>query len=47
LNIFYGGEYNNNYYIWLVINERIKQCMLQIPDARQPLPRQVAKGFRS
>jgi hypothetical protein len=28
LNIFYDGEYNINYYIWLKINERSKQYVV-------------------
>jgi hypothetical protein len=46
LNIFCDGEYNINYYIWLIINERSKQCVLAVPPARQHFSRQVAKDFR-
>jgi hypothetical protein len=38
--------YNINYYIWLIINKRCKQCVLAVPAARQNFSRQVAKGFR-
>jgi hypothetical protein len=30
LNIFYDGEYSINYYIWLIINKRRKQCVLAL-----------------
>jgi hypothetical protein len=46
LNIFCDGEYNINYYIWLIINKRSKQCVLAVPAVRQHFPCQVAKGFR-
>jgi hypothetical protein len=45
-NIFYDGEHNINYYIWLIINERSKGCELAVPAARQHFSRQVTKGFR-
>jgi hypothetical protein len=44
LNIFYDGEYNINYYISLIINERRKQCVLAVPAAKQHFSWQVAKG---
>jgi hypothetical protein len=35
MSIFYDGEYSFNYYIWLIINERSKQCVLPVPAAQQ------------
>jgi hypothetical protein len=46
LNIFYCGEYEINYYIWLIINERSKQCVLTVPAARKHFCRQVTQRFR-
>jgi hypothetical protein len=46
LNIFYDGEYNISYCIWLIIKESSKQLVLAVPAARQHFPRQVATGFR-
>jgi hypothetical protein len=45
LNIFYDGEFNINYYIWLIINEINKQCVLAVPAAREHFSWQGAKGF--
>jgi hypothetical protein len=45
LNIFYDGEYNINYYIWLIINEGSKQCVLPVPAVRQNFSRQVTHRF--
>jgi hypothetical protein len=33
LNIIYDGEYNINYYISLIINERSKQCLLLVQNS--------------
>jgi hypothetical protein len=41
LNIFYDGDYSMNYYIWLIIKERRKQCVLPVIGHwfyRQQLP---------
>jgi hypothetical protein len=46
LNIIYDGEYNIYYYIWLIINERSKQCVLTVPAARKHFYRQVTQRFR-
>jgi hypothetical protein len=46
LNIFDDGEYNINYRIWLIMNERSKQCVLAVPAMRQHFSQQVAKSFR-
>jgi hypothetical protein len=39
--------YLQYYYIWLIINERIKQCVLAVPAARQHFSRQVVQLFCS
>jgi hypothetical protein len=51
LNIFYDGEYNINYYNWLIINKRSKQCVPAVPAARRiflgsgaALSQEVANG---
>jgi hypothetical protein len=46
LNILYDGEYNINHYIWLIINEKSKQCVLTAPAARKNFYRQVTQRFR-
>jgi hypothetical protein len=46
LNIFYDGEYSIHYCIWLIIQERSKQCMLTVPAARKHFYRQVTQRFR-
>jgi hypothetical protein len=46
LNISYNDEYNFNYYISLIINERTKQCVLTVLTARLHFHRQVAQRSR-
>jgi hypothetical protein len=45
LNIFYNGEYNINYYIWLIINKRSKQCVLAVPAMQRHFSQQVVQHF--
>jgi hypothetical protein len=45
MNIFYHGQYNINYYIWLIINKRRKQCVLALFSASgAALSQEVADG---
>jgi hypothetical protein len=46
LNIFYDDEYNIDYYIWIIINERSKQCVLTVTAAHKHFYRQVTQRFR-
>jgi hypothetical protein len=45
LNIFYDGEYSINYYIWLIIEEKSKQCVLTVPAARSIFIGKWRSGF--
>jgi hypothetical protein len=46
LIIFCDAEYNINYYIWLIINEKSKQCVLTVLATRKHFYRQVTQRFR-
>jgi hypothetical protein len=45
LNYFWDDEYYINYYIWLIINQRSKQCILLVPNADEHFSRQVTHCF--
>jgi hypothetical protein len=46
LNIFYDGEYNINYHIWLIINERSKECVLLVANTLMHFSWQVIQFHR-